>query len=213
MAAARRVTEGDRQVRAGKWRTWEPMGLLGADIFGATLGLVGFGRIGQAMAKRAAGFDMKVLFHDPIHQNSSHEPGNAVSASLEQLLQESDFVSIHVPLTDQTRKMFNHQTLGKMKPGAILVNTSRGGVVDQDALFDALKSGHLGAAGLDVTDPEPLLMDDPLLALENLVITPHIASASRSTRERMAVMAAENLLAGLKREVLPNCVNPQVYQK
>jgi glyoxylate reductase len=210
MAAARRVVEGDRQVRAGKWHTWEPMGLLGADIHGATLGLVGFGRIGQAMAKRAAGFGMRVLFHDPAYQTQNQLLANALSTSLEQLLQESDFVSIHVPLTDQTRKMFNSITFSKMKPGAILINTARGGVVDQNALYDALKSGHLAAAGLDVTDPEPLPMDSPLLALENLVITPHIASASRTTRELMAVMAAENLLAGLKGEKLPNCVNPQI---
>jgi glyoxylate reductase len=126
------------------------------------------------------------------------------------LLQESDFVSIHVPLTDQTRKLFNSITFSKMKPGAILINTARGGVVDHNALYVALKSGQLAAAGLDVTDPEPLPMDSPLLALENLVITPHIASASRTTRELMAVMAAENLLAGLKGDKLPNFVNPQI---
>jgi len=209
MAAARRVAEGDRQVRAGKWRSWEPMGLLGADIHGAALGLVGFGRIGQAMARRAAGFGMKILFHDPNYQGKDAQPGNAVPSSLDQLLSESDFVSIHVPLTDQTRRMFNQETFHKMKAGAILVNTSRGGVVDQSALYGALKSGHLSAAGLDVTDPEPLPMDSPLLTLENLVITPHIASASRPTRERMAVMAAENLLAGIKGERLPNPVNPE----
>jgi len=212
MAAARRVAEGDRQVRAGKWRTWEPMGLLGADIYRAALGLVGFGRIGQAMARRAAGFGMKILFHDPNYQGKDAQPGNAVPSSLGKLLSESDFISIHVPLTDQTRRMFNQETFYKMKAGAILVNTSRGGVVDQSALYDALKSGQLAAAGIDVTDPEPLPMDSPLLTLENLVITPHIASASRATRERMAVMAAENILAGLKSKKLPNYVNPQVYQ-
>jgi glyoxylate reductase len=213
MAAARRVAEGDRHVRAGKWHTWEPMGLLGADIHGATLGLVGFGRIGQAMAKRAAGFGMRVLFHDPAYQTQNQFLANAISTSLEQLLQESDFVSIHVPLTDQTKKLFNPITFSKMKPGAILINTARGGVVDHIALCDALKSGHLAAAGLDVTDPEPLPMDSPLLTLENLIITPHIASASRTTRVYMAVMAAENLLAGLKEEKLPNCVNSQIYEK
>ena len=212
MAAARRVAEGDRQVRAGGWRTWEPMGLLGADIHGATLGLVGFGRIGQAMARRAAGFGMKVLYHDPQYQGKEPAPGNAAAASLEKVLAESDFVSIHVPLTDQTRRMFNQTAFDQMKTGAILINTSRGGVVDQDALYDALKSGRLAAAGIDVTEPEPLPKDSPLLTLDNLVITPHIASASRSTRERMAVMAAENLLAGIKGERLPNPVNPEVYR-
>ncbi len=213
MAAARRVAEGDRQVRAGGWRTWEPMGLLGADIHGATLGLVGFGRIGQAMARRAEGFAMKVMYHDPQNQSKEPIPGNASAASLGKLLGESDFVSIHVPLNDQTRRMFNKIAFDQMKMGAILVNTSRGGVVDQDALFDALKSGRLAAAGIDVTEPEPLPMGSPLLSLENLVITPHIASASRFTRERMAEMAAENLLAGIKGERLPNLVNTEVYQK
>jgi glyoxylate reductase len=213
MAAARRVAEGDRQVRAGGWRTWEPMGLLGADIHGATLGLVGFGRIGQAMARRAAGFEMRVLYYDPEYQAKDTAYGNAVFSSFEQVLSESDFISIHVPLTDQTRRMFNQENFNKMKTDAILINTSRGGVVDQGALFDALKNGKLAAAGIDVTDPEPLPLDSPLLTLENLVITPHIASASRTTRERMAVMAAENLLAGIKGEKLTNCVNPQIYQK
>ena len=212
MAAARRVAEGDRQVRAGGWRTWEPMGLLGADVYGATLGLVGFGRIGQAMARRAAGFGMRVLYHDPQYQGKEPIPGNTSAASLEKVLAESDFISIHVPLTDQTRRMFNQTAFDQMKMGTILVNTSRGGVVDQDALYAALKSGRLAAAGIDVTDPEPLPKDSPLLTLENLVITPHIASASRSTRERMAVMAAENLLAGIKGERLPNPVNPEVYR-
>jgi glyoxylate reductase len=213
MAAARRVAEGDRHIRAGKWHTWEPMGLLGADIHGSTLGLVGFGRIGQAMAKRASGFEMRILFHDPNFTGNKHEETGALVSTLDQLLQESDFVSLHVPLTDQTRMLFSRETFNKMKPGAILINTSRGGVVDQGALFEALKNGQLAAAGLDVTDPEPLPMDNPLLTLENLVITPHIASGSRKTRELMAVMAAENLLAGLKGEKLPNCVNPQVYGK
>ena len=213
MAAARRVAEGDRQVRAGGWRTWEPMGLLGADIHGAVLGLVGFGRIGQAMARRAAGFGMRVLYHDPGYQGKEPLPGNAAAANLEKVLAESDFVSLHVPLTDQTRRMFNQTVFNSMKTGAILINTSRGGVVDQGALYDALKSGRLAAAGIDVTEPEPLPKDSPLLTLDNLVITPHIASASRSTRERMAVMAAQNLLAGLKGEKLPNPVNPEVFRE
>jgi lactate dehydrogenase-like 2-hydroxyacid dehydrogenase len=147
MAAARRVAEGDRQVRAGGWRTWEPMGLLGADVYGATLGLVGFGRIGQAMSRRSAGFGMRVLYHDPQYQGKEPIPGNATAASLEKVLAESDFVSIHVPLTNQTRLMFNQTAFDQMKMGTILVNTSRGGVVDQDALYAALKSGHLAAAG------------------------------------------------------------------
>ena len=212
MAAARRVAEGDRQVRAGKWHTWEPMGLLGADIHGATLGLVGFGRIGQGVARRAAGFGMRILFYDPNFPEGRQKETGANSVDLEQLLRESDFVSIHVPLSDQTRRLFNQVTFNKMKPSAILINTARGGVVDHSALYDALKNGSLAAAGLDVTEPEPLQMDSPLLTLDNLIITPHIASASRTTRERMAVMAAENLLEGFKGIKLPNCVNPQIYQ-
>jgi len=213
MAAARRVVEGDRQVRAGGWNTWEPMGLLGADIHGATLGLVGFGRIGQAMAKRATGFGMKVLYHDPMYKGKETMPDNSVDTNLDKLLAESDFISIHVPLTEQTRRMFNQTVFDQMKTGAILVNTSRGGVVDQDALYHSLKSGKLAAAGIDVTDPEPLPNDSSLLTLENLVITPHIASASRKTRDRMAEMAAENLLAGIKGKRLPNLVNTEIYAK
>jgi glyoxylate reductase len=213
MAAARRVAEGDRQVRAGKWHTWEPMGLLGADIYGATLGLVGFGRIGQAVARRAVGFGMKILFYDPEYQAKETAPGDAVSSTLEQVLAESDFISVHVPLTGQTHYMINQTTINQMKAGAILINTSRGGVVDQSALFEALHSGYLAAAGIDVTEPEPLPMESPLLTLENLVITPHIASASRDTRELMAVMAAENILAGIKGNKLPNSVNPHVFPK
>jgi lactate dehydrogenase-like 2-hydroxyacid dehydrogenase len=213
MAAARRLAEGDRQVRAGGWKTWEPMGLLGADVHGATLGIVGFGRIGQAMARRARGFDMRVLFFDPTHPQALDPINGAVKADLDELLGESDFVSLHAPLSERNRGMFNTAAFGNMKNGAILVNTSRGGLVDQAALFDALQSGKLAGAALDVSDPEPLPADHPLLALDNLLITPHIASASRSTREKMSRMAAENVLAGLRGERLPNCVNQAVYRK
>jgi glyoxylate reductase len=209
MAAARRVAEGDRQARSGGWKTWEPMGLLGSDVHGATLGIIGFGRIGQAMARRARGFDMRVLFYDPTHPQDKDANNGAVKAGLDELLFESDFVSLHAPLTEKTRGLMNAEAFGKMKPGAVLVNTARGGLVDQEALADALRSGTLGGAGLDVSDPEPLPMDHPLLQMENLVITPHIASASRSTREKMSLMAAENVIAGLRGERLPNCVNPE----
>lgn len=211
LAAARRVLEGDRQVRAGEWQTWQPTGLLGADVHGRTLGLVGFGRIGQAVAKRAIGFDMTVLFHDPHHDGG----GLMVSASpvgFDELLVRSDFVSLHAPLTAATHHLINQQVLSRIKEGAILVNTARGKLVDQDALLAALRSGYLAAAALDVTDPEPMPTDHPLLKLPNVVVTPHIASASRTTRSRMAVMAAENLLAGLRGERLPHCANPDVYQ-
>jgi glyoxylate reductase len=210
MAAGRRVAEAERQVHAGKWQTWGPRTLLGADFVGATLGLIGYGRIGQAMAKRAGGFSMHVVFYDP-----TAEPVGGINAgkvnSLEELLAQSDFISLHVPLTEKTLHLVDADFLAHMKPNAILVNTARGAVVDQAALYEALKEKRIVAAALDVTEPEPLPMDSPLLTLENCLITPHIASASHQAREKMAVMAAENLLAGLRGEKLPHCVNPQVY--
>lgn len=209
VSAARRVVEGDRYVRAGQWKTWGPSILLGPDITGATLGIIGYGRIGQALAKRASGFDMRILYYDPMIKPGSNLPGTAVD--LETLLRESDFVSLHTLLNEQTGHLINHDTLALMKPSAILVNTSRGPVVDGQALYEALKERKIFAAALDVTDPEPLPMDSPLLELDNLIIAPHIASASKPTRDKMSLMAAENLLAGLSGQRLPNCVNPEVY--
>ena len=210
MAAARRLTEAERYLRAGKWVTWGPSMLLGMDMVGKTLGLVGFGRIGRAVAKRASGFDMRVIYYDPQAEPEPELKASPVE-SLDELLRESDFVSLHTPLTAETRQMVNAEFLSKMKPTAVLVNTSRGGVVDQDALYDALKSKRIFAAALDVTDPEPLPLDCPLLTLENCLIAPHIASASTYSRDMMAYLAAQNLIAGLKGERLPHCVNPEVY--
>ena len=216
--ATRRVVEGDRLVKAGKWQAWGPGFMLGADLRGATLGIVGFGRIGRAVAQRATGFGMRILFTDPFGfaqdrpGQAKPEPGvEATQVDFDTLLRESDFVSLHTPLTDETRGLMNADTLRRMKPTAVLVNTSRGPVVDQVALYNALNSKRLFAAALDVTDPEPLPMNNPLLRLENCIVVPHIASASWRTREKMSVMAAENLIAGLKGERLPNCVNPEVY--
>ena len=215
MAAARRLVEAERYVKAGQWKTWGPSVLLGADFAGSTLGLVGFGRIGKAVAKRAAGFGMRVIFYDPTEEVDPGLQQVGIRAekvgSLDELLRESDFVSLHTPLNESTRHLINAETLAKMKPSAVLVNTSRGPVVDQQALYEALKNNLIFAAALDVTDPEPLPMDSPLLTLENLIIAPHIASASKQTREKMSVLAAENLVAGLKGERLPHCVNPEVY--
>jgi len=208
LAAARRVVEGEKYVRSGKWITWGPQLLLGADFVGATLGIVGFGRIGQAVAKRAQGFDLRVIYHDP----AARPTFGASPVDLDTLLHESDFVSVHVPLTPATRHLVNLAFLAKMKPNAILVNTSRGGVLDQSALYDALKSKQIFAAALDVTDPEPLPSTHPLLELENCLIVPHLGSASKHTRDMMAFLAAQNLIAGLKGERLPNCVNSQVYE-
>jgi len=207
LSAARRLPEGQKYVRDGLWKTWYPQLLLGADLVGATLGIIGFGRIGQAVAKRAHGFDLRMIYYDP----TAEPMFGASSVDLDTLLRESDFVSLHVPLTSATRHLVNAEFLSKMKPTAILVNTSRGGVVDQPALYDALKSKRIFAAALDVTDPEPLPMNSPLLELENCLIVPHLGSASKHTRDMMSVLAAQNLIAGLKGERLPNCVNPNVY--
>lgn len=211
LSAARRVVEGARYVRQGLWKTWSPGLLLGADISGATLGIIGYGRIGQAVAHRAQGFDMRILYYDPYPPQNKDLPGQAVD--LDTLLSQSDFISIHTPLNDETRGLIDAKAFGRMKSGAVLVNTARGPVVDPQALYDALKEQRIFAAALDVTDPEPLPIDSPLLELDNLVVVPHIASASRSTRQKMSVMAAENLIAGLSGERLPNCVNPEVYSK
>lgn len=212
MAAARRVDEGSRYVRAGRWRTWGPLLLLGTDIHGATLGIVGFGRIGREMAKRAGGFGMRVLYHD-VHPATPEDEAalGARRVELDELFATADFISLHVNLTDETRHLIDAAALRAMKPTAVLVNTSRGPVVDQAALHDALRDGEIFAAGLDVTDPEPMAPDDPLLSLENCLVVPHIASASSVTRGRMAAMAAANVLAGLRGERLPTCVNPEVY--
>jgi len=210
MAAGRRLVEGDRLVRNDGWKTWSPSFMLGADFAGATLGIVGFGRIGRAVARRATGFGMRILHYDPCP--AVPEPGVAAeSADLDTLLRAADFVSIHTPLNSKTRHLVNAAFLAKMKPTSILINTARGPIVDQKALHDALKTHRIFAAGLDVTDPEPLPGDSPLLELDNLVLCPHIASASWAARARMSLLAAENLIAGLKGERLPHCVNPEIY--
>ena len=209
MAAARRLPEGDRYVRDGRWKTWGPMLLLGPDVHGATIGIVGFGRIGQAVARRAAGFGMTVLYHDVARlPDEVTSRLGATYVPLDELLARSDFISIHVNLTAETRHLINPTTLASMKPTAVLVNTSRGPVVDQRALAAALRDGVIWAAALDVTDPEPIPMDDPLVGLDNCLIVPHIASASRATRGKMAAMAAANLLAGVRGEPLPTPVAP-----
>lgn len=212
MAAARRIDEGSRYVRQGRWKTWGPMLLMGVDLHGATLGIVGFGRIGRGMAKRASGFGMRVLYHD-VHPASADDERalNARRVEMDELLAESDMISLHTNLTDETRHLIDAAALARMKPTALLVNTSRGPVVDQVALYEALRDGRISAAALDVTDPEPMAADDPLLTLENCLVVPHIASASGVTRGKMAEIAAANLLAGLRGKPLPACVNPEVY--
>jgi lactate dehydrogenase-like 2-hydroxyacid dehydrogenase len=208
MTAARRVVEGADYVRAGNWKTWGPLLLLGPDIHGATLGLVGFGRIGQAMARRAGGFGMRILYHDVARVPEAVEEAlGATFVPFETLLAESDFVSLHVNLTAETRGLFNADAFDAMKPSAILVNSARGPVVDTAALVAALAEGKIAAAALDVTDPEPIPADHPLVTMANCLIVPHIASASLATRARMAEMAAGNLIAGITGEPLPTSVN------
>jgi len=214
MAAARRLPEGDRYVRGGRWKTWGPLLLLGPDVHGSTLGIVGFGRIGQAVARRAAGFGMTILYHDVQRAEAAVETAyGAAFAPLDELLERSDAISLHVNLTPETRGLISTDALRAMKPTAVLVNTSRGPVVDGRALYEALRDGEIFAAALDVTDPEPISTDDPLLSLDNCLVVPHIASASRATRAKMAEMAAANLLAGLGAERLPTPVNPEVYER
>ncbi len=211
LAAARNLPQGAADAREGRWKTWSPAGWLGADLDGATLGLVGFGKIGKAVAKRAQGFGLKVIYFDR-QPNPEAESSLGVSyRPFDQLLAESDFVSIHTPLTPETRGLFQAATLQKMKKTAILVNTARGPIIPMGDLAEALKAGWIAAAALDVTDPEPLPPEHPLYQLPNCLIVPHIGSATWNTRRRMAELACQNLLAGLAGERLPNCVNPEVY--
>ena len=214
MAGARRIVEGADYVRAGKWRTWGPTLFLGHDVHGATLGIVGMGRIGQAITRRAIGFDMRVVYFDP-YCDADKAPfvGVALRCDLDELLAESDFVSLHAPLSSETHHLIDARALNKMKRTAVLINTSRGPVVHTGDLYEALVARQIGCAALDVTDPEPLPPGHKLLGLPNCLVVPHMASASWATRTRMAVMAAENLLAGLRGERLPNCVNPEVYER
>jgi glyoxylate reductase len=211
MAAARRVVEGDKEVRSGIWRPWGPDVLTGYDIYGATLGIIGFGRIGQAVARRARGFDMQVLYNDPNCGPEAEGETGAQCVSFEELLERSDYVSLHTYLSPETYHLIGREQLEKMKPTAVLVNTARGPVIDPEALNWALREGQIAFAALDVTEPEPIPQDSPLLELDNIVITPHIASAGKATRVKMAVITVDNLIAGLRGEKLPFCANPQVY--
>jgi lactate dehydrogenase-like 2-hydroxyacid dehydrogenase len=213
MAAARRVVEGMENVRRGEWITWGPEILLGQDVWGATLGIVGLGRIGQAMARRARGFGMPVLYTGREMHPEAAVALQAEYVTLEELLEHSDYISLHCPLTPQTRGLIGEAELRRMKSTAILINTARGPVVQSAALERALREGWIAGAGLDVTDPEPLPAAHPLAALPNCVITPHIASGSVKTRVKMTEITVDNLLAGLRGERPAFCVNPQVYER
>lgn len=213
LAAARRVVEGDRFTRAGRWGSWGLEFMLGQDVHGRTLGVVGLGRIGRAVARRARGFDMRVLYASRRrHEDAERELG-VQWYLLDDLLAEADFVSLHTPLTPQTHHLINRERLRRMKPTAVLVNTCRGPVLDEEALVEALRERWIWAAGLDVFDREPLPADSPLLTLDNVVLTPHVGSASFATRARMCEMAAENCVAVLLGQRPPNPVNPEVLDR
>jgi glyoxylate reductase len=210
MAAGRRISEADRYLRAGRWKSWSPQLLLGQDIRGATLGIIGFGRIGQAVGRRAKGFGMKLVYTDTERQVEVERETGAEFVALPELLRRSDFVSIHTPLTAETRHLIGARELTMMKPTAVLINSARGPIVDEAALAEALREKRIFAAGLDVYESEPLPQDSPLLGLENVVLLPHIGSGSVATRTRMARMAVENMIAGLKGERPPYLVNEEV---
>jgi lactate dehydrogenase-like 2-hydroxyacid dehydrogenase len=206
LAAARRLPEAWSAAKEGTWGPWQPEWMTGRDVYGSTVGIVGLGRIGAAVARRLLGFGCRIVYSGPRPRPELAEPLGAAYLPFAQLLAESDFVSIHCPLNDATRGLFGTAAFVAMKPTAILINTSRGPVVDQEALYQALKAGLIAAAGLDVTTPEPLPVDHPLFSLPNCVVLPHIGSASIGTRLQMALMAAENLIAGVEGRPLPNGV-------
>lgn len=210
MAAARLIVPGHTAAHNGSWRTWHPLHFLGQDIHHATLGIVGAGRIGFEMARRSVGFDMKVLYFDLSERKDLEAKLPMTRVNFDTLLSESDFVSLHVDLNPSTHHMMNAAAFKKMKTSAILINAARGPVVDHMALYDALKDGQIAGAGLDVTEPEPIPDDHPLLTLDNCLIVPHIASASVATRRAMSMMAATNLINGLQGKQLQTCVNPEV---
>lgn len=212
LAAARRIPEADRFVREGRWdpaSPWHPDMFVGRDLAGATLGVIGLGAIGQAVAQRAAAFGMKLL---GWNRSPKTVPG-VETVSFGELLARSDFVSVNVALTDDTRNLLDSEAIAGMKPGAVLVNTARGGIVDEQALAQALQDGRLFAAGVDVFSREPVEPDNHLLQLPNVVLAPHIGSASQRTRKRMAALAADNMIAALNGEPMPHCVNPEVYSE
>ena len=213
MAAARRIPEADRHIRARGWiHAWGPRMFIGTDVHGKTLGILGMGRIGSAIAKRAKGFDMKVIYHDIYRREDLEEELGIAYKSREEVLREADFVSLHVPLTPETHHMIGAGELAAMKETAILINTSRGPVVDEEALYEALRDGAIAGAGLDVFEVEPINPGSPLLDLDNIVLTPHLASGSVETRTKMAVTAATNLVSVLQGKEPPNLVNPEVLK-
>ena len=213
MAVARRVVEADRYIRNGEWKaSWHPSMLVGRDVYGTTIGVVGAGRIGSAVAKRAKGFNMRILYYNPSARPALEKELGAKRVDLDTLLRESDFVSVHVPLIKATYHMISAEQLELMKRTAYLINNSRGPVIDEKALYKALKEGRIAGAALDVFEQEPTSRDNPLLKLDKVVVAPHTSSASHETRSRMAEMVAENLVAFFKGRIPPNLVNREVLK-
>jgi glyoxylate reductase len=213
LSAARRLPEAAADAKAGHWTTWDPTGWLGADLDGAVLGIAGMGKIGRAVAKRAHAFGVRLVYNDTAPVPEIEEQLGAEFVSFDELLSQSDILSLHVPLSNETYGLVGEDALRRMKPAAILVNAARGPIVDTLALQQALEQGWIRGAALDVTDPEPLPPDHPLYSLPNCLVIPHIGSATHNTRRRMAELACQNLLAGLEGRRLPNCANPEVYQR
>ncbi|MBA4495425.1 2-hydroxyacid dehydrogenase [Paenactinomyces guangxiensis] len=211
LATARRVVESAGFLRRGEWKTWSPMLLTGQDVFGAVIGIIGLGRIGEAVARRAKGFNMKVLYHNRNRKPEAERKYGLIYADLDSLLKQSDFVCILTPYTPETRNLISERELALMKKNSVLINTARGGIVNEAALYNALKNGQIWAAGLDVFQQEPVPLENPLLSLSNVIALPHIGSASINTRVKMAKMAANHLLQGLRGERPAHLVNPEVW--
>lgn len=210
MATARRVVEGMDYIRAGNWQSWGPMLLTGQNIYGTTIGIIGMGRIGQAVAKRASGFNMNILYHNRNRKEEAERELGAQYCTMDELLRRSDYVVLLAPSTPETYHMIGSREFSLMKPNAVFINTSRGTNVDEEALYEALKSGQIWAAGLDVFEKEPISADHPLLTLDNVIVLPHIGSANIETRLKMADIAVQNLMLGLQGKPLLHAINPQV---
>lgn len=213
LAFSRRILEGDAFVKSKQWETWSPYLMISNDVHRKTIGIVGMGRIGQAIAKRATGFDMRILYHTRTPRPEAEKQFGCVHTPYDQLLSQSDIVVMIVPLTDSTRHMMGEEALGKMKESAILINVARGGVVDPKALYRALSEKRIRGAAVDVTEPEPIGKDDPLLTLDNFLVVPHVATGTWETRQAMTELAVKNLMCGLRGEPLPHYANPEVKDK
>ena len=213
LATGRRIHESEQFLRAGQWTQWSPNLLTGSDVHHATLGIVGMGRIGYEVARRAFGFQMQIVYHSRSSHEEVEQDFGAIWQPLDILLEQSDWVSVHTPLNAETRHLLGAEQFARMKPTATIINTARGTVIDEDALIEALQTGQIAGAGLDVYTIEPLAMNSPLLTLPNVTLVPHIGSATVATRRNMALLAARNLIAGLRGEPMPHCINPEAQNR